>query len=89
MSPAQPHHLADSARHRAAADTPTADQPKKPRRPIVPMTATEATSLMFVDLGLLILLADSSGLFLMALGLIGYVYGRLSDKPANALPIPK
>ncbi|MEA1048383.1 hypothetical protein U5801_00910 [Lamprobacter modestohalophilus] len=65
------------------ADILVADLPKKTRRPIVPMTATEAIAMVFVELGLLILLADYSGLFLIAIGMMGYLYGRLTYKPVS------
>jgi hypothetical protein len=35
------------------------------------------------SLGLLILLADYSGLFLIAIGMMGYLYGRLTYKPVS------
>lgn len=85
MTPAPPQSYADLAPHSAETDTPPADhRPNKPRRPIVPMTASEAIAMVFVELGLLILLADYSGLFLIVPGLIGYLYGRLTYTPALA-----
>jgi hypothetical protein len=51
------------------------------------MTASEAISMLFVELGLLILLADYSGLFLIAIGIAGYLYARINYKPPGASPM--
>lgn len=50
-------------------------------RPFVPMTATEAVSMLFIEVGLLILLADYSGLALIAIGIAGYLYARVTYRP--------
>jgi len=60
----------------------------KPRRPILPMTATEAIAMTFVEIGLLVLLADDSGLFLIVPGLLAYLYGRWTYQPPTGDPLP-
>jgi len=60
----------------------------KPRRPILPMTATEAIAMTFVEIGLLVLLADDSGLFLIVPGLLAYPYGRWTYQPLTGDPLP-
>ncbi|MCF8003716.1 MAG: hypothetical protein K9L32_05830 [Chromatiaceae bacterium] len=78
----QPHP--DVAATSPDAINVTAQQTKPHRRPLVPMNASEAISMVFVELGLLILLADNSGLILIAVGVIGYVYARLTYRPPLA-----
>ena len=58
------------------------------RRPILPMTASEALACTAIEFGLLLLIATWEGLIFIAIGAVAYLIARATNKQQGPFPEP-